>query len=105
MDKKGNLLHKYRKIFYFTSLIIYIIFAKCINRRFYNCLEQNHKKRKDSLETRAERVVLRAYVKNHPLSRNKHARIKLCQKKCRNSSKKQISTISNTEWRAKLVDH
>ena len=29
------------------------------------------------------------------------------KKKCYNSSKKQISTISNTEWkwRAKIVDH
>ena len=26
-------------------------------------------------------------------------------KKCCNSSKKQISSISNTKWRAKLVDH
>ena len=26
-------------------------------------------------------------------------------KKCCNFSKKQISTISNTEWRAQLVDH
>ena len=49
-----------------------------------------------------------------PQSRYKHAKIKSCQKKkiiinkikkCCKSSKKQSSTMSNTKWRTKLVDH
>ena len=42
-----------------------------------------------------------------PLSRYRHAWIKLYQKKCYNSPKKQINTISNTEWKwkVKLLDH
>ena len=40
-----------------------------------------------------------------PFSRYKHVKVKLCQKKCCNFSKKQLRTISNREWRVKLVDH
>ena len=113
-----------------------------------SCLQRSHNKWKDSLETRAEQTVLRAYVENQAIAgtillyrvlqninkRNQRAiktvselpfhlptwltsgffissvKIQTCQdqkfsNKCCNSSKKQISNISNTKWRAKLVGY